>query len=275
MFVGLSASSVGNSVIISGGGLYVTNALGNAVLTCAGKVGLDSGGTLTTDRLILTAGATSVFTFNSGRLNSGGTFVTNAQEFVVGDGAAVGTFHLLGGVHSFNNGLRIRNASFLTGCGTINGTVVVDAGGSVVADCGGTLTFKNSGTINGIMHAENGSVLETFGAIDNNGVIDIMDGTINGLFINNTGTIVDASYFRVTSIARQSNDINIAWTTVGGRSYVVQTNAPAANGSYTNNFADRSSAINIPGTSLGTTNYLDLGAATNAPARYYRVRLVP
>ncbi len=24
-----------------------------------------------------------------------------------------------------------------------------------------------------------------------------------------------------------------------------------------------------------TTNYLDTGAATNAPARYYRVRLVP
>ena len=25
----------------------------------------------------------------------------------------------------------------------------------------------------------------------------------------------------------------------------------------------------------GVTNYLDLGLATNAPARYYRIRLVP
>jgi hypothetical protein len=49
------------------------------------------------------------------------------------------------------------------------------------------------------------------------------------------------------------------------------------NGSYTNNFADLTGAsqIIIPGSDIITTNYLDLGGATNFPARYYRVRLVP
>ena len=178
-------------------------------------------------------------------------------------------------MHSFGGGLRVRNNATLSGCGTINGVFIVDPGGTVVADCGGTLTFRNSGTVNGIMHAENGSVLETFGAVDNNGVIDVMDGTTHGLFINNTGTTVDAGYFRVTSITRQGNDINLIWTTVGGRSYIVQTNAPPPSGSYTNNFSDLSPTVLIPGTSLGTTNYLGVGVATNSPARYYRIRLVP
>jgi len=31
----------------------------------------------------------------------------------------------------------------------------------------------------------------------------------------------------------------------------------------------------ITGSGVTTTNYLDAGAATNTPARYYRVRLVP
>ena len=40
----------------------------------------------------------------------------------------------------------------------------------------------------------------------------------------------------------------------------------------TNNFAAIFTVTNTVGT---TTNYLDIGAATNVPAFYYRVRLVP
>jgi hypothetical protein len=39
-----------------------------------------------------------------------------------------------------------------------------------------------------------------------------------------------------------------------------------------NNFAAIFTVTNAIGT---TTSYLDVGGATNAPARYYRVRLVP
>ena len=41
---------------------------------------------------------------------------------------------------------------------------------------------------------------------------------------------------------------------------------------YTNNFTDIFTVTNTVGT---VTNYLDTGATTNFPSRYYRVRLVP
>ena len=42
-------------------------------------------------------------------------------------------------------------------------------------------------------------------------------------------------------------------------------------GSFTNNFAGLTNIV----TTGSMTNYLDVGAATNVPAFYYRVRLVP
>jgi len=53
----------------------------------------------------------------------------------------------------------------------------------------------------------------------------------------------------------------------------VQTNAPPLNGSYLNTFTDLSPVISVPGLGESTTNYLDVGGATNTPSRYYRVRL--
>jgi hypothetical protein len=46
-------------------------------------------------------------------------------------------------------------------------------------------------------------------------------------------------------------------------------------GSYTTNFIDLSPFIIIPGSGDASTNYFDIGGATNIPSRYYRVRLVP
>jgi hypothetical protein len=84
-----------------------------------------------------------------------------------------------------------------------------------------------------------------------------------------------ASNFRITSFQREAGGVRISWTTVGGKSYRVQTNAPAVNGSFTNNFADLSPLISIPGSGESTTNYLHVGAASNSPAGYYRIRLGP
>src|SRR5205823_1248468 len=118
-----------------------------------------SSGTITVDALSATNGMASGFSFIGGTVHSGAAIVSNTLPFIVGNGVKAATYHLLGGVHSFANGLRIRNASFLTGCGTINGAVVVDAGGTVLIDCGGTMTFTGSITNNGTMRAINGSVL--------------------------------------------------------------------------------------------------------------------
>lgn len=79
-----------------------------------------------------------------------------------------------------------------------------------------------------------------------------------------------ASVFRIVSIQRESNSMHLTWSTVGGKSYFVQTN-----GILSNNFADLSQLINVSDAGESTTNLLDAGAATNAAVRYYRVRLGP
>ena len=57
--------------------------------------------------------------------------------------------------------------------------------------------------------------------------------------------------------------------------YILQANAPPKSGDYINNFTDFGPLIVVLGTSESTTNFLDVGGATNKPARHYRVLLVP
>ncbi len=83
------------------------------------------------------------------------------------------------------------------------------------------------------------------------------------------------SNFRIAAFQREGGNLRITWTTVGGKSYRVQTNAPPANGTFTNNFGDLSPLISIGSSGESTTNYLHVGGATNASGRYYRVRLGP
>jgi hypothetical protein len=64
--------------------------------------------------------------------------------------------------------------------------------------------------------------------------------------------------------------VMIAWATTAGGTNVVQATTNLLAG-----FADISSNILITGTGATITNYLDIGAATNWPVRFYRVRTAP
>ena len=61
--------------------------------------------------------------------------------------------------------------SFFTGCGTINGNLVIDPGAIVLADCGGTLTFAGIVTNNGTISAINGTFLNFLGPVINTGTM--------------------------------------------------------------------------------------------------------
>ena len=81
------------------------------------------------------------------------------------------------------------------------------------------------------------------------------------------------SSFRIISIARTNNDVRITWTvapTSGNGlflSYNVQFGTNLLTG-VTNNLAQ----INVgPGFAGTTTNFLDVGGATNQPTRFYRI----
>jgi hypothetical protein len=92
-------------------------------------------------------------------------------------------------------------------------------------------------------------------------------------FLAGTDPTNPVSAFRITSVTVTGIDVLINWMTGIGKTNALQWTAGAADGSYnTNSFADLFIVTNTTGT---VTNYLDVGAATNFPARYYRVRLVP
>jgi K319L-like, PKD domain/Concanavalin A-like lectin/glucanases superfamily len=92
-------------------------------------------------------------------------------------------------------------------------------------------------------------------------------------FLAGTDPTNSASVLRITSIARQGSDVLVAWTMGSGKSNALQVASGNASGGYaTNSFTDIFIVTNTVGTA---TNYLDSSGATNMPARYYRVRLVP
>jgi hypothetical protein len=178
---------------------------------------------------------------------------------------AFGTLKIDGGtvtiVDNFPNssGPDAVYAQALTGSGTLN----VGAGMKFYF---GT-TNGWSGTVN-----VTGGVFRQYlpDNIDSDG-----DGMVNSNeCLCGTDPTSSTSVLRIISIAKEANDMRVTWTTVGGRSYVLQTNVPPASGSFTNNFSDFSSVIFVLGSGESTTNQLDLGGATNSPARYYRIRLV-
>jgi hypothetical protein len=97
----------------------------------------------------------------------------------------------------------------------------------------------------------------------------------NGLQLNaeNVNPPPPPGVFNVTSITVTGSDNLIAWRTVGGETNFVQATT-GTSGSYSNNFTDTSPIIVGPGGDLTNATWLDAGAATNFPVRYYRIHLV-
>jgi len=274
--IGDSSVSSNNVIQVTGGSLVVVNA-GNAQLVVSqvgGKASLIlSNGSVTVDQLLLTNAVNSVFAFAAGTLSSGNTYVTNNQLFVVGDGIDAATFQINGGVHNFANNLEIRSNAVLVGCGVINGNVTIDPGGTVWAGCDGALTITGSVTNNGSMQSGGGSALEVYGAVVNNGTIDLESGgsTIFHSTFTNNGIVL--ATLEVVGIANETNGIRVTWTTPLGATNELQATTVEPGGNYTsNNFV---AIFTVTNTVNPTTNFLDVGAVTNFPARYYRLRLVP
>ncbi len=134
LVIGGGAASTNNAVILSGGSLFVTNAGNTATLTAGsggdGNLTLDSG-TATLDRLFVTNGTRSTLTFNGGTLNTRNTTVANGSLTTVGDGARAATLNLVGGGHSFANGLTVSSNASLTGLGTITANTTIAGGGTL------------------------------------------------------------------------------------------------------------------------------------------------
>ena len=95
-------------------------------------------------------------------------------------------------------------------------------------------------------------------------------------FLAGTNPNNSASALRITTIAREGNNIRVTWKGGGGTTNMLQLANPTVN-SYSTNYADLPPQVVLPccaGTDM-TTNQVDSNGATNVPARFYRVRLVP
>ena len=273
-----------NVLLVTGGSLVVANSLGTGPLMVSrfggqGSLILNSG-SVTADMLIATHGANSVVTFNGGTLNSGGTFVTNSQMFVVGNGSSAATFHLSGGVHCFANDLGIRSSGSLTGCGTITGNVLVDAGGMVSADCGSTLNFTGAVTNNSSVVALNGTTVNFYGPVVNNGTIDVTGGGVhfystlqnNGVVMGVTNSWIDGSAKWETATnwwlgtGPSSGDAADLITNAGNNTVTIDGTTA---GSFPGTMTIRNLTVSAPGAAINTL-FLD-NAGTNTPLRVWGV----
>jgi beta-glucanase (GH16 family) len=89
-------------------------------------------------------------------------------------------------------------------------------------------------------------------------------------FLLGTDPTDSSSPFHVMGITFQGSDVLVTWMTAGGLTNAVESE-PDTGGTWSN----ISGNIIITGSGVTTTNYLDAGAATNTPANYYHIRLVP
>ena len=277
-----------NTAQLSNGTLVVRNAL----TITSGGVFRQLGGELIVDGRISINGGTLQF---SGPLtiSTGTLWITGGQVVVTTNSATpAGTGFNIDGPVILNNGFIIAT--------NVTTTIGKAAVGSLTVN-GGTMTSTNivlgnsSCTATGTIVVAGGSVFVTNVAHTasleiRSGSLWLNDGTlvVDQLVATNPcasfqqtgGTLVLAgvtntfSGFRITAIGIEGNNIRITWVTGGGRTNIVQVTV-GSGGTFTTNFVNLSPLIILPGSGDVITNYLDVGGATNAPARYYRVRLVP
>ncbi len=209
------------------------------------------------------------------------------------------------------NDIQVYNFSALAYTGSIDVTLTLDRirhgyWMPTETDDGGFFNFNNPGELSNIPRKGNNYYMEfvvwpslnisnatydpgieAFGTVAFPGPMRLLIGLGGEVYFTGdhygSGLQTNAYYvtpapvpglFNITSITRQANDLLITWQTVGGETNVVQATT-GTSGSYSSNFTDLSPIIIPKGGDFTTTNYLDPGGATNAPIRYYRVRLVP
>jgi hypothetical protein len=176
-----------------------------------------------------------------------------------------------------------------------DGTLMVD-GGTVTVSEGITLGDCNESFDVGYASVDGGQLIITNAA--GAGFIDVRDGELTleggtlqvdklvmtnscGSFLHTGGTLIvgsvvlDPNAFRVTSVTREGNNLRVTWLMGPGQTNALQAAAGGGHGNCTmDGFTDIFVVTNnaTPGT---LTNYLDIGAATNIPSRFYRARLSP
>jgi T5SS/PEP-CTERM-associated repeat protein len=299
-FVGYSASS-NNSILVTDPGSVWSNrgqlsfnfsSPNSLIISNGGQVISPAGGFFSRDKIVVT-GTGSIWNSGSLHFDGGSLLISNNADVANSDAyagynAAVSNLQ----VRVVDSGSWQNGALYLGYFGSSNSLVV--AGGSVSAT--NLVIGFASANCNNLLQVDSGNVVVTNATHD--AVLEIRQGelVLNGgtiqtdvLVMTNScaslvhtgGTLIvgsvilDPNAFRITSVIRQGNDVNVTWLMGPGQTNTLQATTGNGSGGYsTNGFADIFAVTNNP-TAGTSTNYLDVGAGTNVPARYYRARLVP
>ena len=241
LVLGNNSSSTNNSALLLNAQANVTNFSASASLDVRRGAFTLQGGTLTADRLLLTNGGQSLFTFNAGQLNVRTSTVANGVTFFVGDGSSPSTLNLVGnGRHSFANGLTLRSNASLIGNGVITGAVTVLNGATFAPGTSvGRIALSNTPALLGALVME----LSKTGSTLTNDQIQVAGPLTYGgtLTVNNIGPDAPAlgDRFPLFSAASYSGAFSsttlpvlnsgLAWTNkllIDGSIQVVATSRP-------------------------------------------------
>ncbi len=277
--VGLSFGA--GTLTLAGGQLVATNGVVVIGDTGIGQTTLSSGTFLVNNVIV---GQNSG---GQGTLAVPSSNWTVSSSLIVGNCAsnASGTVTVEGG------GLYVTNSTHTAVLDVLDGQINLNSGTLqantlvITNSCG--LFYQNGGTLI-VSNLVLGPELSAVGDGIPNGWkqqygLNPFDPTLSGKDPDGTGFTVLQDYLaglnptnshsalRIISFFQQGNNLQITWTTAGGKTNAVQA---VNGGGYTTNFTDLATFI-IGGSGDQTNAYIDIGGATNRPARYYRVRLVP
>jgi hypothetical protein len=277
--VGYDADA-GGTVWVTGGQLNISN-----ITTEVGDRGIG--------QMIVSNGTVLAQTMYIGRyggsratLNVLGGVLSASSSLIVGSGDCVSTVNVL----LASGRLSVSNAAH-------NATLSIQSG--TFTQSGGTLTVDNLVINNAcarFIHTGGALSITTTNLNPNQSAVgdgipngwkqqyglDLFDPSLAGAdpdgdgqsnlleYLAGTDPTNSAVAFKILGVVATNEDVRVTWQTAGGRTNVVQS-ASDLSGTYANIGPN----IVISGTGDTATNYLDTGAATNATARFYRIRLVP
>ncbi len=267
-----SAWSSGHAPLISDFADFITNVTSKTVT-------IDDSDTanfpfeLTVSNLTVAGVGSTTNTLAISNMTEGASIPLNVLNLLtIGDG---GQLHVYFSMLQASNAVISTNAVLKFYLGTNGSSVVVSnnltLGGTLnVADGGGftnttytLFTYVGSLTYNGL----------TVGTTPTNSTCVVDTNTFGqvNLMVTVTSAPPPAVTLRIISIVRNADDISITWTASGAGTNFVQATAGDGNGGYSvTNFQDISNPIIV---GAGSTNtYPDVGGATNAPSRFYRIR---
>ena len=278
IYVGGFSSSATGAVWMAGGRL--SNSLLYVGYQGVGQMTVSNGTSLLQDAFAgAVAGGQGTITIAGGSSSMYSSLTLGAS-----DCSATGTVVLAGGNLFVTNAahsavFEVRSGTLILNSGVMDvDTFVMTNPCAHFIRTGGTLLYGSAvlssnrdddgdGIPNGY---EQGHNLDPLNAADANADAD-GDGMSNlQEYLAGTDATNSASTFRITSIVRTGSNVQVTWMTGIGRTNALQA---MVGGNYTTNgFGNIFTVTNTTGT---ITNYLDVGGATNKPARFYRVRLVP